>query len=99
MRGGLVILPPLARANFCPLPIQRADTLVAISVVIVELSVGVCMLLVVSWLLLFRIADFKQCWARHARIRYYFGLTLLATVVNITLGVCGFSHAPHVSPR
>lgn len=71
----------------------------AISVFIVELSVGICMMLVVSWLLMFRAKEAKQCWARFARIRYYFGLTLLATVVNITLGVCGILHAAHVDPR
>lgn len=47
------------------------------------------MLFVVAWLLLFRMEETKQCWKLHARIRYYFGLTILGTVVNLGLGVCG----------
>lgn len=78
---------------------QPAGTFVAISVFIVELSVGVCMLIVVSWLVLLRTTEVKKCWAMHARVRYYFGLTLLATVVNITLGACGILHAANVNPR
>ncbi len=47
------------------------------------------MFAIVAWLLLFRMEEIKQCWKLHSRIRYYFGLTILGTVVNLGLGVCG----------
>lgn len=54
-----------------------------------EFIVGVFMFVMVVWLLLFRTKAIKECWMTHVRIRYYFGLTLLGTVVNLALGVCG----------
>ncbi|CAM9211130.1 unnamed protein product, partial [Hapterophycus canaliculatus] len=55
----------------------------------VEFIVGVCMLVMVVWLVLFRMKEIKECWKTHVRIRYYFGLTLLGTIVNLALGICG----------
>ncbi|CAM9229600.1 unnamed protein product [Scytosiphon promiscuus] len=55
----------------------------------VEFIVGVCMFVMVVWLLLFRIKEIKECWTTYVRIRYYFGLTLLGMVVNLALGICG----------
>ncbi|CAB1120866.1 unnamed protein product [Ectocarpus sp. CCAP 1310/34] len=62
---------------------------VMISTFMVEFLVGICMFVIVSWLLLFRMTEIKECWMMHACLRYYFGLTLLGTVGNLTLGVCG----------
>ena len=36
--------------------------------------------------------EVKECWQIHARIRYYFGLTVIGTVVNLAIGVCGTIH-------
>ncbi len=47
------------------------------------------MFAIVAWLLAYRMDEIKQCWQLHVRIRYYFGLTILATVVNLGLGICG----------
>lgn len=47
------------------------------------------MLVIVTWLLLFRMKEIKECYRIHVRIRYYFGLTLIATAVNLAVGVCG----------
>lgn len=55
----------------------------------VEFIVGICMLVTVVYLLLFRMKEMKEAWKVHVRIRYYFGLTLLGTVVNLALGICG----------
>jgi len=55
----------------------------------IEFIVGICMFVIVSWLLLFRMKEVKECWKLHARIRYYFGLTLIGTAVNLALGICG----------
>lgn len=54
-----------------------------------ELLVGVCMLVVVSLLLVFRWQELKECWNIHRRIRFYFGLTVIAIVVDLALGVGG----------
>ncbi|CAM9944371.1 unnamed protein product [Ectocarpus fasciculatus] len=62
---------------------------IVMSIYISELFVGICMLGIVSWLLMFRMKEMNECWRIHARIRYYFGLTLLGTAVNLGLGVCG----------
>ena len=48
-----------------------------------------CMFVIVAWLLMFRMQAIKECWKMHARIRYCFGLTLIATAVNLALGICG----------
>ncbi|CAB1110445.1 unnamed protein product [Ectocarpus sp. CCAP 1310/34] len=55
----------------------------------IEFFVGICMLVAVVWLVLFRRTEVKESWKMHARIRYYFGLTLIATGVNLALGICG----------
>ena len=47
------------------------------------------MLLIVSTLLVFRLKEIKECWKIHGRIRFYFGLTLVGTAVNLALGICG----------
>lgn len=47
------------------------------------------MLFIVTWLLLFRMEEIKKCWKLHARIRYYSGLTIVGTAVNLGLGICG----------
>ncbi|CAM9815907.1 unnamed protein product [Ectocarpus sp. 8 AP-2014] len=44
---------------------------------------------IVAWLLLFRMKEIKECWKVHTRIRYYFGLTLIGTAVNLVLGIVG----------
>ncbi|CAM9149866.1 unnamed protein product [Ectocarpus sp. 12 AP-2014] len=62
---------------------------VIMSIYIIEFIVGICMLVIVSWLLLFRMKEIKECWKIHSRIRYYFCLTLLGTAVNLGLGICG----------
>ncbi|CAN0303805.1 unnamed protein product [Ectocarpus sp. 12 AP-2014] len=54
-----------------------------------EFIVGICMIVIVAWLLLFRMKEIKECWKVHTRIRYYFGLTLIATAVNLVLGIFG----------
>ncbi|CAM9225058.1 unnamed protein product [Ectocarpus sp. 8 AP-2014] len=68
---------------------KRDHQFVMISTFMVEFLVGMCMFVIVSWLLLFRMTEIKECWMMHACLRYYFGLTLLGTVGNLTLGVCG----------
>ena len=47
------------------------------------------MLVIVAWLLLFRMNEVKACWKKQARIRYYSGLTLVGTAVNLGIGICG----------
>ena len=47
------------------------------------------MFIIVTWLLLFRLTEIKECWKIHARIRFYFGLTLVGTAVNLGIGICG----------
>ncbi|CAN0305440.1 unnamed protein product [Ectocarpus sp. 6 AP-2014] len=59
------------------------------SMYVMELFVGICMFGIVSWLLTFRVKEIKECWEAHIRIRYYFGLTLFGTAVNLGLGICG----------
>ena len=55
----------------------------------VEFFIGVCMLFIVTWLVVYRMVEIKHCWKLHVGIRYYFGLTILATIVNLSLGICG----------
>ena len=55
----------------------------------VEFFVGVCMLSIVAWLAVFRLKEIKECWKLHRRIRFYFGLTVVGTFVNLGLGICG----------
>ena len=66
----------------------RRDVL-NVLIFIVEFIVGICMLSIVSWLVVFRMDEVKECWRRHRHIRYYFGLTVIGTFVNLSLGICG----------
>ncbi|CAN0194386.1 unnamed protein product [Ectocarpus sp. 12 AP-2014] len=68
---------------------QRSGDWLAVSRFFLEFLVGICMFVIVAWLLLFRMNEVKECWKVHSRIRYYFGLTLIGTIVNLALGVCG----------
>ncbi|CAM9379659.1 unnamed protein product [Ectocarpus fasciculatus] len=68
---------------------QRSGDWLAVSRFFLEFLVGTCMFVIVAWLLLFRMTGIKECWKVHTRIRYYFGLTLIGTTVNLALGVCG----------
>ncbi|CAB1104991.1 unnamed protein product [Ectocarpus sp. CCAP 1310/34] len=68
---------------------QRGSDWITVSRFYLEFFVGICMFVIVAWLLLFRMTEIKECWKTHARIRYYFGLTLIATGVNLILGICG----------
>ncbi|CAM9489125.1 unnamed protein product [Ectocarpus sp. 12 AP-2014] len=68
---------------------QRSGDWLAVSRFFLEFLVGICMFVIVAWLLLFRMHEVKECWKVHSRIRYYFGLTLIGTTVNLALGVCG----------
>ena len=47
------------------------------------------MFVIVAWLLLARMDEVKGCWKINARIRYYSGLTLVGTAVNLGIGICG----------
>lgn len=71
------------------LPVQRRDDFITVSMFYVEFVVGICMFVIVTWLLLFRMKEVKECWKLHRRIRYYFCLTVLGTAVNLGLGICG----------
>ena len=64
------------------------DFLIA-SICSLQFFVGMCMFITVTWLLRYRMQEIRECWKIHARIRYYFGLTALATVVNLAIGICG----------
>lgn len=68
---------------------QTDNDWVNISMFLLEFIVGICMFIIVAWLALFRMKEIEECWKIHARIRYYFGLTLIGTVVNLTLGTVG----------
>lgn len=68
---------------------QREFDWIVISTFFLELAVGACMFLIVSWLLLFRLKEIKECWHLYTSIRFYFGLTLIGTAVNLALGLCG----------
>lgn len=70
--------------------LQSNDDWINISMFLLEFIVGASMFLIVAWLALFRTKEIRECWKIHARIRYYFGLTLIGTVVNLTLGIVGF---------
>eukprot|EP00752_Nemacystus_decipiens_P002690 g2512.t1 len=68
---------------------KRGNDIMQIFYFAVEFFVGICMLIIVTWLLLFRLNEIKECWKIHPRIRFYFGLTLVGTAVNLSIGVCG----------
>eukprot|EP00903_Cladosiphon_okamuranus_P012468 g11677.t1 len=67
----------------------KANVFIQIFFFYVEFFVGICMLLTVSWLLMFRLREIKECWKLHARIRFYFVLTLIGTAINLSIGICG----------
>lgn len=71
---------------------QRGSDWVTICTFYIELFVGVSMLVIVAWLLLFRMKEVKECWKVHVRIRYYFGLTIIGTAVNLGLGIVGLAY-------
>ena len=68
---------------------QKENDCITVAFFIVEFVVGFCMLAVVGWLLLFRLKEVKECWKIHARIRFYFVLTLVGIAVNLGIGICG----------
>ena len=68
---------------------QENNEFIQVSFFYVEFFVGICMFIIVAWLLLFRLTEIKECWKIHARIRFYFGLTLLGIAVNLGIGICG----------
>eukprot|EP00903_Cladosiphon_okamuranus_P018746 g17251.t1 len=68
---------------------EAGDDFINVSYFWVELFVGVCMFIIVVWLLLFRMEGIKESWNIHRRIRYFFGLTLVGTGVNLGVGICG----------
>ena len=71
---------------------EQADyDFIQVSYFSVELVVGICMFAIVAWLLLFRLNEIIECWKSHRRIRYYFGLTLVGTAVNLSVGIIGLS--------
>eukprot|EP00903_Cladosiphon_okamuranus_P018747 g17251.t2 len=69
--------------------VVAGDDFINVSYFWVELFVGVCMFIIVVWLLLFRMEGIKESWNIHRRIRYFFGLTLVGTGVNLGVGICG----------
>eukprot|EP00752_Nemacystus_decipiens_P008538 g7625.t1 len=68
---------------------QSGNELILVLFFYVEFFVGACMFVVVAWLLLFRLKEIKECWRLHARIRFYFGLTVVGIAVNLGLGISG----------
>eukprot|EP00752_Nemacystus_decipiens_P005588 g5057.t1 len=68
---------------------ERSQDWINVSGFYIELFVGTCMFFIVGWLLLFRKKEIRECWKIHIRIRYYFGLTIIGTAVNLGLGICG----------
>ncbi|CAN0277777.1 unnamed protein product [Ectocarpus sp. 6 AP-2014] len=68
---------------------QRTNEWMFIAGFFLEFFAGICMFGIAVWLLLFRVTEVKECWAVHARIRYYFGLTRIGIIVNLAVGVCG----------
>ena len=79
--------------DFVLFHVQGDNKIMQISYFYVEFFVGICMFFIVAWLLLFRFKEIKECWAIHARIRFYFGLTLVGTAANLGVGVCGMVNA------
>lgn len=73
---------------------QEERAWIEISFFLMEFGVGVCMLAILAWLVLFRVNELKECWRVNGRTRYYLGLTVLATANNLALGTCGWAQAP-----
>ena len=72
---------------------QERRNMLNLFMVYVEFVVGICMLAIVAWLLMFRMKDIKECWKQHHLFRYYFGLTIIGTAANLGLGICGTINA------
>lgn len=68
---------------------QAGQTFIQLSWCYVQFFVGVCMFVIVAWLLIFRTKELKECWKTHARFRFYVEPTLVGTAVHLGLGVCG----------
>lgn len=68
---------------------QASYDVIIASFFFVQFFAGICIFFIVAWLIAYRLEEAVQCWKIHARIRYYFGLTALATAVNLGIGICG----------
>ena len=68
---------------------QERRNFLNVLIFIVQFIVGVCMFIILVWLLAFRMKEVKACWRRHRHIRHYFSLTVIGTFVNLGLGICG----------
>ena len=79
-------IKPTAFVSFIP---QIHDDFIQLSYFLVEFLVGICMFVIVNWLLILRMTELQACWRTHARIRYYSGLTIVGTAVNLGIGICG----------
>eukprot|EP00903_Cladosiphon_okamuranus_P018745 g17250.t1 len=75
------------------------DDFINVSYLWVELFVGVCMFIIVVWLVLFRMEEIKECWIIHRRMRYFFGLTVVGTAVNLGVGICGLVNVLDRNPE
>lgn len=64
-------------------------TWILIGYFFLEFGTGILMAIVVGLLLLFRMEEVRQCLGLHRRIRFYFGLTAIAVIANISIGICG----------
>lgn len=60
-----------------------------ISVFFLELIAGVLMTAIVALLVIFRLPELKQVLSVHRRIKFYFGLTMIAIFVDLAIGVGG----------
>lgn len=54
-----------------------------------ELTTGVLMFLIMGAFLTFRLPALRDCWKIDRRIRFYFCLTVIAIVANLSVGVGG----------
>lgn len=68
---------------------QAVNDWITVSQFFMEFIIGICMFIVVGFLLIFRHKEVKECAKVHLRIRFYFGLTFIATFSNLALGICG----------
>ena len=76
----------------------RRDALNVLTFV-VEFVVGVLMACIVTWLLALRMKEIKVCWKLHRQIRYYMGLTIIGTAVNLGLGISGTINVAIANPK
>lgn len=54
-----------------------------------EFATGITMMVAVALLLAFRMPELRQSWRLHRRVRFYFGLTIIAIVTSVAQGICG----------